>query len=59
MKFTIEIDCGNAAFGDYPWDEVARILKAYAERLENGHRPDRPALYDINGNRVGAAVFEQ
>lgn len=50
---TITINCGNAAFGDKPEVEVARILRAMADEIT-----DRGVIYnwpimDFNGNKVG------
>lgn len=58
MKFTLEIDCGNAAFdGELERDtEVARILRLAAERIEAG-AGDKGRLLDINGNIVGKWEF--
>lgn len=59
MRFKLEITgMGNAAFqededfGGNPETEVARILRAAAERIENGSL-DAGSLWDINGNKVG------
>lgn len=53
MKFTLTMDCDNAAFTeDGPAFEIARILHAVAERCEAGHT-DAGVLRDINGNDVG------
>jgi len=50
---TITINCGNAAFGDNPEVEVARILRAMATgMLQCGAIHDRPIM-DLNGNKVG------
>lgn len=60
MKFTLEIDCDNAAFQENDGDqyvEVARILREAADRIENGR--DSIALIDLNGNRVGDAAFDR
>lgn len=51
MKAKIEIKMDNAAFGDDPNAELARILRELAEQAENGLRIR--TLFDINGNRVG------
>jgi hypothetical protein len=57
-KFTVEIDCGNAAFYEVDREyEVARILRELANSLESG-RIGRAYLHDNNGNRVGTANFE-
>ena len=53
MKYTITIECDNAAF-DPPAHEVARILRTLAHQC-NQYDGDLPEvkLFDINGNRVG------
>lgn len=60
MKFTLEVDCDNAAFDDGNHGaEVARILRQVAEHVEHtasGVRFDVP-LFDINGNQVGSAAL--
>jgi hypothetical protein len=54
MKFVLSIDCENAAFVEYELDEVARLLREVADRLESG---DSAKYYrnilDVNGNVVG------
>lgn len=58
MKFTLEIDCDNAAFGDSEDErhtEVARILTGLADQIEHGYI--KAQLYDANGNAVGVASF--
>jgi hypothetical protein len=48
----LSIDTANAAFEDYGLEvEVARILKAAADRILNGDTDFN--LRDINGNTVG------
>lgn len=60
MKYTIEIDCGNAAFDDDNiGNELARILRKEADRLELECAPRGAPLHDINGNKVGAADFSE
>ena len=51
MKFTLNIDCNNAAFEGDTDAEVARILKEVAEKIEGG--ASSGTISDINGNRVG------
>jgi hypothetical protein len=58
MKFTIEIECGNAAFEDNLRQEVARILNQVENELEFGWR-EIIDLHDYNGNVVGVAQFDQ
>lgn len=61
MKFKLEIECNNAAFEDAPDDEIARILRSCARRLEIGFEgvSGRNALFDANGNRVGTFQLEE
>lgn len=65
IKYVLEIDCDNDAFGDDAAAEVARILKEESNRLrdvyikphhELGDWAVKP-LRDVNGNRVGKAKF--
>lgn len=60
MKFTVEIECDNAAFEAGPNEEIARILRDLADTLE-AHPAAGGAfpLRDINGNRVGAGVLSE
>lgn len=54
--FKLEIVCDNAAFGDTPLVEVARILRELAIRIEDENAKGFVAtLRDINGNKVGFA----
>ena len=52
-KFVLEMGLDNAAFSDDPGAEVARILRAAADKFEAGE--DYTALMDLNGNKVGTA----
>ncbi len=55
MTVTITIECNNAAFGDQPELEVARILRKQADDMEHsGRLRVFNKLYDINGNAVGS-----
>lgn len=54
MKLNLEVDCGNAAFGEDAQTtayEVARILRVTAEKMEAGRMSGR--CVDYNGNTVG------
>ena len=55
FKLTIKTD--NAAFEDDPTAEVARILRALADRMEGASSDEAYLIHDINGNRVGQAAF--
>jgi hypothetical protein len=56
----IKIKTDNAAFGEGDdgdrCAEVARILQAYADKIERTQDLDQ-RLLDINGNTVGSAAF--
>lgn len=56
MSFKIEIETGNSAFESDKKAEVARILQTAIDKLNNGQ--DSFPLYDLNGNKVGSAEFE-
>jgi hypothetical protein len=49
--FTVKIETGNAAFEPRPHDEIARILRELADRIEAGKFTR--SLRDANGNTVG------
>lgn len=51
MRFTVTIECDNAAFEDNAHGEVRRILHGIIERL--GSMRSSGACMDINGNKVG------
>ena len=58
MKFTLEIDAGNAAFDPENSGEameVARIIRELAAKMEREAHFDFPhgRVVDSNGNRVG------
>jgi hypothetical protein len=53
VRFTLTIDCDNAAFEDHPGSEVARILKEVARKLPADDLGSGFKLRDVNGNTVG------
>lgn len=58
-KFTLEIDCGNAAFhnghGSFsPEPELVYILMRFAKGIDSGAGLTRK-IFDSNGNAVGTA----
>lgn len=60
MKYRIEINCDNEAFGTTHAEtvvEVARILSSLARKLPEPYEPIN--LYDINGNKVGRALWKK
>ena len=52
MEIKLTIRCDNAAFEDLG-SEVARILRALAEKYDNGDGVEPQNLRDYNGNLVG------
>lgn len=59
MKFKLEINCTNAAFGESLYDlrsQVAGILHSYAEKLMDDDH-SFAALRDENGNTCGFCEF--
>lgn len=57
-KFTIHMDSNNNdAFVNQPEQEVARILREAADRIERGEGNFR--LNDINGNKCGEVWVEE
>ena len=58
MRLRLYIDCNNAAFGDLPGAEVARILRKLADDLQENCAEElamaENTLRDFNGNSVGA-----
>lgn len=54
MKFTLEIDCDNAAFEDYGLHaELTRILADVSERIPGQPEACDMLIHDINGNYCG------
>jgi hypothetical protein len=61
MRFTLTIDCDNAAFDPDPSLEVARLLKNIVYDMDEG-RGDysgSTSIRDRNGNKVGSFEFKQ
>jgi hypothetical protein len=61
MKFFVDMNCDNAAFGTGEagdaHQEVARLLRQAANEVELGAYT--VVLRDINGNKVGTAFFAE
>ena len=55
MKFKLEIECDNAAFGEIPRIEVGHILDRAKAKVWDGETEMK--LLDTNGNVVGQAQF--
>jgi hypothetical protein len=56
MKFTLEINCDNAAFeGDSIGYEISRILRKLVAKFEFARleAADEGVVMDTNGNKVG------
>jgi hypothetical protein len=53
---TIEIFNSGSAFDQDANAEAARILRQFADRLEQGNPPE--VLHDSNGNRAGTASID-
>jgi hypothetical protein len=60
VRFTLTIDCNNAAFDDDPASEIARILRQAARDTESKGLCDGDTFHfrDINGNTVGKAQYD-
>lgn len=61
MRFTLTIDCDNAAFGETHGercDQIARILHDAADGLD-GNPSDNATLRDSNGNTVGSYTLTE
>jgi hypothetical protein len=56
MRFTVTIECDNAAFEDDPTCEVARLLRAVARRVEKDGE-NAGGLADSNGTPCGNYQF--
>jgi hypothetical protein len=57
MQFNFQINSGNAAFEDEPQIEIARLLRAAADTVENDVMDG--VLIDFNGNRVGSFTYNE
>lgn len=55
-SFRLTINLGGAAFDGAPGGEVARILRAVADSVEDGTMHPRRVI-DANGNACGAAEY--
>ena len=56
MKATLQVHMGNAAFGERPATELARILRNIADDVDDHclqYVGDAVFAIDINGNSVG------
>jgi len=57
--FKIEFETRNAAFGEDPARETARILRKWADLIEDrGDAFYSGPVRDLNGNRIGKIDFD-
>jgi len=56
-RHTIIIETSGAAFDDAPASEIARILRAMANRIEETGL--LPVPRDLNGNKCGSVSFQE
>ena len=56
MKVSIEFSTDNAAFSEYPVDEIRRILTQLPDRMLQN---DSGVIIDLNGNGVGEWSWER
>lgn len=49
----VEIDSGDAAVVDSPYEELAIILEKVAKKLRSEPEDGSTPIFDSNGNRVG------
>ena len=60
MKFTLSFSTDNDAFYNDEDGEIARILRALADRVEGGDiAAQHRNVSDINGNIVGTYVLKE
>lgn len=57
MKFTVTVDCDNAAFEDNLKAKLSKILKDLAKRIALDEGFDF-SLRDSNGNKVGSSYLD-
>jgi acyl-CoA reductase-like NAD-dependent aldehyde dehydrogenase len=57
--FRLEFETANAAFTDDPAAETARILRKWADMIEDrGQAFYSGPVRDVNGNRIGKVDFD-
>ncbi len=57
MKFVLEISMVGAAFEEEPYQEIARLLRVIAAKVEGGI--DSSPIVDTNGNTAGFFGVEE
>jgi len=55
MEYRMRINLDNAAFGEFPGIELARILRYAADYVDHFGIDQEIRLRDVNGNVVGIA----
>lgn len=59
-RFTLQFAADNAAFEPDPNQEIARILREVANRIESGDSFNTfRNIYDANGNIVGVFALKE
>lgn len=53
MRFNLTINTDSAAFDDDCGNEIARILREVADRMEEDSAVIRGIIRDFNGNKCG------
>ena len=56
MKFKIEIQCDNDAFGVNPIPEIERCVRSFLYKIYNLYGGP-VTIFDFNGNKVGYAYL--
>lgn len=60
MQFKMTVNMDNAAFAEYPADELRRILQELAGEIgRQGGLHNQTSLRDINGNICGSVEIEE
>lgn len=57
VKFDLHIDSCNQSITDYTIDEISRILKETASKIEDGFSDGEYTVRDINGNKIGFYIL--
>jgi hypothetical protein len=57
--FNLYFDTSNEAFQGSGSDEIARVLRELAARIDKYGADDHGVVRDINGNKIGAWSYTQ
>ena len=60
--YSVKFKTDNAAFGDFPTDQIVSILYEIADALQSDDTctrcpPDKMPIKDRNGNTIGKAIY--